>query len=210
MRTCPRIGWHVAGLLAALLPGTAAHALPGEWTLAARARYEHAEQQTLPQPSDAYTLHSELRWHSPRWHGLGARIGLESIEALHEQHYHNGYNGELRRPLIADPESHEIDQAYLSWQPRPAVELRAGRQWLHYDGQRFIGGGPAWRQNNQSYDALSLRASPLEHVEIQAAQVWTLHRPAGRRSPVGREETDSQLLNISALHPRWGRASTYG
>ena len=54
---------------------------------------------------------------------------------------------------MGDPETTELNQAYLSFRGGETI-LSAGRQRLVLDNARFVGEG-AWRQNQQTFDALT-------------------------------------------------------
>lgn len=56
--------------------------------------------------------------------------------------------------VIADPETAELDQAYLQYR-NGGFKLKAGRQVLTHDGHRFLG-HVGWRQDRQSFDGLTV------------------------------------------------------
>lgn len=87
-------------------------------------------------------------------------IELEDVRYLGLHDYSvpaTGFNTG-RYPVISDPETTELNQAYLQYQ-QGGFLARLGRQDIRHDDQRMIGAVP-WRQDYQSFDALTLEYQP--------------------------------------------------
>lgn len=120
-----------------------------------RYRYEHVDDDTFARNADANTLRIRLgyRWvFAPGWqlYGEGAHV-----EPVFGQHYNSTANGRTRYPTVVDPKSSEINQAWIAYDGG-AFAGTLGRQRIVLDNQRFFGNS-GWRQNEQTFDALSLR-----------------------------------------------------
>ena len=61
-----------------------------------------------------------------------------------------------------------------------------------------------WRQNEQTYDALSLVSTGFKHATLTYSYVAAVRRIFGDSSPVGKSDTDAHLFNLRlALNDRW-------
>ncbi len=71
---------------------------------------------------------------------------------------------------VADPSQTRITQAYIDYTFSDSL-LRAGRQGVNLDNQRFIG-TVDWRQMPQTYDAVAFSNTSIEGLSLLAAYVW--------------------------------------
>ena len=71
---------------------------------------------------------------------------------------------------MADPSQTRITQAYIDYAFSDSL-LRAGRQGVNLDNQRFIG-TVDWRQMPQTYDAVAFSNESVEGLSLLAAYVW--------------------------------------
>ena len=72
--------------------------------------------------------------------------------------------------------------------------IRAGRQRVLLDNQRFVG-GVGWRQNEQTYDALLLSTKAISNTTLAYAYVGQVRRILGQTSSAGKMNVDTHLLN---------------
>ena len=119
----------------------------------ARLRLEQVDDDALADDASALTLRTRLGWQSAPLSGWYVLAEIEDVRALIED-YNSTANGEVTRPLVADPEGSEWNQAYLGWKDDGGNQFALGRQRLALDNHRFIG-NVGWRQNEQTFDALS-------------------------------------------------------
>ncbi len=138
----------------------------GETKLDLRYRYETVDQDTPDIEKDAHasTLRTVLAYRTLPFHGVSAFLEFEDVRVVGDDLYDNKGHGHLGndvadRPVVADPEITEVNQAglRLTWIPRTTIT--AGRQEILLDNQRFVG-AVGWRQNHQSFDAVSIRSTP--------------------------------------------------
>lgn len=103
----------------------------------------------------ASTLRTRLTYQSARY--LNSRLLLEfdNVTLLGDDSYNNFRNG-AARARIADDRGTEVNQASLSYQGLDNLTFIFGRQRINLANQRFVG-GVGWRQNEQTYDAASVR-----------------------------------------------------
>jgi hypothetical protein len=167
-----------------------------EWNV--RLRDEYVDDALIPNEANALTLRlrAGLRFNLP--HGFSALVEGEGIASAGED-YNSGANGHTDRPLIADAEGAELNQAWVSWKGE-RLQATAGRQRLLFDNQRWIGNS-GWRQNEQTFDAVALEASLPANVGIGYAWLDKVHRVNGdqARDPLARERD----LSTHLLHAGW-------
>ncbi len=190
-----------------VLPGARAadDPLTVEWDL--RLRHEHVDDEAFADTADAATARLRL--------GLRGRFG-EHWRALLEgeglanagDNYNSGTNGRTTAPAVIDPEAAELNQAWVAW-TSPTVTATLGRQRLLFDNQRFDNqrwiGNVGWRQNEQTFDALSLEVHPTDAWTLRYAWLDKVHRVASdeARDPLARERAlSTHLLSGAWTHGR--------
>lgn len=200
-----------AGLCAlALATGAQGAELAGKPILGLRLRFEGVDQDRTPALTDqarALTLRTVVGWETKPWHGLSGLVEAEDVRALLGRYAVNvpgaqtpPLNGaaKARYPLVNDPETTELNRLQLTWTAGPDFSAVIGRQRLNIDDQRFVG-GVAWRQDEQTFDAvrLDLGAGP---VMASYAYVDRVNRVLGEDRDW---RSDSHLLTVGwAADPR--------
>ncbi len=132
-----------------------------------RPRYEFADD-SVKDEANAFTTRF----------ALGVKTGLAGIEGLSAFGQimavtNFGYDEYApEQPgyaLIADPQNSRVTQAYLDYKMGDTT-LRAGRQMVNLDDQRFIG-AVGWRQMPQTYMGYTLTNSSIENLDLMAMYV---------------------------------------
>ena len=194
MNTRNLISVSIAALLAS--GAACANSDSWQWTADARARMELVDDAAFAESADAATLRLRLgvKWTlDENW---SAFAEAESVGGMGD--YNSGANGATNFPVVLDPNSTEINQAWLGW-TSSAFTARAGRQRLIFDNARFIG-NVGWRQNEQTFDALWTQWPVGESFKLQYAYLDRVHRIASDEAIAvfARErDHDSHLLNGS-------------
>lgn len=143
----------------------------------ARLRYEHVDQDGVADSADAVTLRIRS----------GVQASTGPLSALVEAEgnipfttsYNDGFNGRPM-PVVADPGNIELNRAQLAYASK-GFKLTAGRQVLDFADQRFVGLA-AWRQNEQTFDAVRVRYSGLgglTGLTVDAAYSWSVRTVNG-------------------------------
>lgn len=144
-----------------------------------RARYEFGEMDGFDH-SNAFTIRERLGLKTKDWHGLSALVEGEFSQAVVDD-FHGGALGadpfDPTRTQIADPETNELNQAYLQYSGFDTV-ARFGRQRIIYDKAAFIG-NVDWRQNEQTYDAISFSNHSIEGLTANYAFINQVNRIFG-------------------------------
>ncbi|HVR34405.1 MAG TPA: alginate export family protein, partial [Methylomirabilota bacterium] len=108
---------------------------------------------------------------------------------------------------IADPENIEINRAQVSWKSG-ATGVTFGRQRIILDNARFVG-NVGWRQNEQTYDAISLQNTSLDDTTLFYGFVHNINRVVGDDHPAGDFHSKAHLFNASYAGFKPGKLTGY-
>jgi hypothetical protein len=182
---------------AAPAPASLADALTGgKAHLEFRYRLETVEQEPFADDATASTLRTRLNYQTGEWHHLAAFVEADNVTVLGDDSgYNSTVNGVTDRPVVADPEYTEPNQAYLQLKLGDFTGV-AGRQRIILDNARFIG-NVGWRQNEQTYDAVTLRSAALPKTQAQYSYLENVNRVTGPEdgSQLADYRSASHLLN---------------
>lgn len=167
----------------------------GDVTLSFRMRYEEVDADGSDKV-DLSTLKTRLTYKSAAYEGFSGLIEMDDV--THIGDFEGG---------VADPEGTEVNQAYLSY-TNGATTVKYGRQRILLDNQRFVG-GVGFRQNEQTYDGLSITNKSLPDTTVFLAHIDNVNRIFGEDSPVGDHENDTYLLNVKYAGLEAGTLTAY-
>ncbi len=174
------------GLSAALKEGDAA--------LQLRYRYEFVDQEGIARQADASTLKTRFTWNSGSVANLKALLEVDNVSVIGGEQYNSGVNGLSQYPLVADPEATVLNQAALGYSAeRWGATL--GRQRIQHGNERFLG-SVAWRQLEQTFDALRLTAAPSSALKLDYGYLWRVNTVFGPEHANG--NLDGQLHALRA------------
>jgi len=142
----------------------------GKFNLNVRLRYEGVEQSTFEEEANAPTIRTRFGYTTAPLYGFQGMIEGENIAVIGPEDNYNaaGSNNTTDRPIIQEPPTTELNQAWLSYSYTNWVTAKGGRQRLVLDNHRFIGDS-AWRQNQQTFDAMTLGSTPLPDLRCFTA-----------------------------------------
>jgi hypothetical protein len=113
-----------------------------------------------------------------------------------------GSNNRNYKPVVADPPTTELNQAWLAYSYTNMLTLKGGRERIVLDNHRFIG-DVGWRQNMQTFDAATIEFKPIKDLSFFYGYVWDVHRVFGDVSGLPATsanhdfQSSSHLINIS-------------
>ena len=124
-----------------------------------RVRSEIVDQTGIDDKANALTVRTRVGYTTKKYMGISGAVQLEDTTAPLDDYAYPGVNTGVY-PVVADPEITEVNQAYVNYQYEKLLSATAGRQRIILDGARFVG-NVGWRQNEQTYDAVSLSTQAI-------------------------------------------------
>lgn len=168
-------------------------------TAALRYRYEFVDQDgPAPVAADARagTLRAQIGFETGKYRGFQGFVEAQFVQNMGADDFNDTLNGQTRFPVVADPDSEEINQGWLSWNGEQGFGVKLGRQAINLDNQRFIG-TVDWRQNDQTFDALRLSYTGLEKASLHYGYIGNVNRVFGGDHPLGDLDSDIHFVNAS-------------
>ncbi len=162
-----------------------------------RYRYEFVDQDGFAKDAFASTLRTRLAYRSPYFSNFGFLIEFDDVPSIGNDLYNSTRNGNTNRPVVADPEGTEVNQALILYRGLENSIIRAGRRRITLDNHRFIV-DVGWRQNDQTYDSFSLSNMSLPETIIEYAYIENVNRVFGPESgtPVADFQSNSHILDV--------------
>ncbi len=167
-----------------------------------RYRMETVDQDGIDNEARASTVKARASWIMPSDDGFS--LGLESdvVFLIGDERYNSTTNGLTEYPVVADPTGVDLNQAYLRYRDG-GLMVTMGRQRILHGSQRFVG-GVAWRQNEQTFDALRVQSihDTASFDYSYAVNVNRIFGPEGGAQPAD-WEGNSHLFRL-AVKPAEG------
>ncbi len=183
----------------------------GRVILNQRLRYEGVSQ-TAVNDSKALTLRTRIGYETPKWngfYGLGEFENTWAINSGSYAPYPAPFNG--GKAVIADPRNNELNQLYVGYSGFN-TEVKFGRQDLNLDNQRFVG-TVDWRQNDQTYDAISVSTKIVNDLALSYTWNWQVDRVYGEDAPLPtlrRFDSNNHFFNLHYTGlPKYGTLAGY-
>ena len=196
--TLARCGFLFAGGLAALaVTATAEDGDDGgnfftdsDFDFGIRYRLEQVSDDGPAEDATASTGRARFTWISG---DVGrVSVGLEADYAfiLGIEDFNSLANDQTNYSVVADPEGLDLNQAFLRFQLSEAMDstLTVGRQRINHGSQRYVG-GVAFRQNEQTYDAI--RFQRQGRISIDYSYLFRINRIFGPDGGVQPAEWDA-------------------
>jgi hypothetical protein len=177
----------------------------GDTSLSFRYRYELVDQDGVAEDANASTLKSRLTYKSASYEGYTALMEVDNVTVIGDENYRTPTNGNVSYPIVADPDGTDFNQAYLTYKGAD-YSASLGRQRILHGGQRFVG-GVGFRQNEQTYDALTLSSQALGPISVDYSYIWNINRIFGPKDSAvqaKRWESDSHIL-LASMSPAKGQ-----
>ena len=164
-----------------------------------RYRLEQVDQRGFAHDAYASTVRTRLGYRFAADHGWSALVSMQDNRVVGNDLYDSTRNGQTSYPVVSDPADTELDQAYVEyhgWQP---LDLRAGRQVIKLDNDRFVG-NVGFRQLEQTFDAVRATWTLSPDWRVDYAYLTRVNRVFGAHHPDplhARQNLDTHLLNVS-------------
>ncbi len=180
-----------------------------------RYRYEHVDEDNGKDHANASTLRTRLGYETKLFHGfkifgeientvnIGSRRADDFLDPVGE--------GTTNHSVVADAHDTELNQMYLYYEGF-GTKTKIGRQRIILDNARFVG-NVGWRQNEQTFDAISVLNESIGDVKVNYVFIDNVNRIFTDNSHNSRQANDfrmdSHLLNISYHGLGFGTATAY-
>ncbi len=161
-----------------------------------RYRIENVDQEGFDDTATASTLRSRATIKTKWNKSVSTVIEFDDVSTLGNTDYNSGGGtspGQSGFPVIADPEGTEVNQAYLKYTDGD-YSLDLGRQRILIGNQRYVG-GVGWRQNEQTYDAMTFK-NKFGKVDFNYSYIFGVNRIFGEQVPAGDHEHRTHLLGL--------------
>ncbi len=170
-----------------------------------RLRYESVDQSNNLKNAEALTIRSKLGYKTSSVNHFSATLEFEDSRTLAGiDDYNNTIGAKPSYSVIADPESTELDQAFIQYKTEQ-LTAKLGRQVLTYDNHRFVG-HVGWRQDRQTFDGLTAIITPLKSLSVNYAYLEQRNRIFADHKDI---DTQDHLINAS-YHTAIGTITGYG
>ncbi len=166
----------------------------GKFSADMRYRFENVDQAGKSNDANASTLRTRFGYRTGGYHGLSLLLEGVNVTVLGLHDYNDTVNNRTAFPVVADPPLTQVNQAYLQYRGPLNTRLRTGRQRIKLDNDRWIG-NVGFRQNEQTFDALSVVSGALPATTLTYAYLWRVNRIFGVDSPKGVLHTDAQVIH---------------
>lgn len=169
----------------------------GKAHVALRYRYEHVNQDNALKDANASTVRIRLNYKTADWRDWLGFVEFDHIAEVILNDFNSGAGtspGRIQYPTVADPRGSDLNQLYLQYSPSDDWQMRLGRQKINLDNQRFVG-AVGWRQNEQTFDALSLTIRSIPNTELFYSYIENVNRIFGDKVPASDHSVNTHLLN---------------
>ena len=154
-------------------------------------RYEGVSQDNDAKDADALTLRTRINYTTGNFNGFSAAVEIENSTAIIDD-YKDAIGNGNEFSVVADPDHTELDQAYIAYK-NDDFSGKIGRQVITMDNHRFVG-HVGWRQDRQTFDALTLGYQLSEETKVSYAYLAKRNRIFSDEKDV---DAQDHLLNIS-------------
>tara|TARA_R110001592_G_scaffold337465_1_gene624099 strand:- start:2429 stop:3730 length:1302 start_codon:yes stop_codon:yes gene_type:complete len=166
----------------------------GEAHIDFRLRYEDVNKAN--QGAQALTLRSRFGFETLNYELFTAFVELDDVRAIpNDANYNSGANGQFDDVLVEDPEGTELNQAWLAYDLVNTL-IKFGRQTISLNNERLLG-GDSWRQNEQTFSALSIQNETLNYTRVEFAQLNEVQTNQDKSLDSASQDINAKLLNLN-------------
>ncbi|MAF83873.1 MAG: alginate export family protein [Gammaproteobacteria bacterium] len=204
------LAWAPASFAAGLGEDIADTFKNGQFNVNLRYRYEFVDaSDNGKKDANASTLRTRLVYKTAKWNDFDITINMDDVHTIVADHYNSTRNGKTQYQTVADPEGTDLNIAALTYSGLENTQIILGRQRIIRGGARFIG-NVGWRQNEQTYDALTANYKD-DNFKVSYSYVNQVRRIFGPETATGPAadswDSNSHLLDVSY---KFGNALTVG
>ena len=174
-----------------------------------RYRLEQVDQENIANNAVANTVRTNLGYKTGEVNGFSGLIEGQFVTHFGEEDFNSLDNNQSTFPVVADPDTAQLNRLWINYSGVPETDIKLGRQHINLDNQRFIG-TVGWRQNDQTFDSITLTNNSLEDTTFKYAYIDSVQRIFGGNTPPDELESESHIINIKHNFTDWLNATVYG
>ena len=180
-----------------------------------RYRFENVDDDARPDEGHASTLLSRLTYTTQAYKNFQVQLEVDNVSRVGSDNYDDLHNSNTDRGVVADTDGTAFNQAWVAYTGIDDTTLKFGRQRINLDNQRFVG-GVGWRQNEQTYDGVTVVNTSLSDTTAFYAYVQNVERIFGpddgrNGTPAANSnlETEAHIFNANYKGFGFGTLSGY-
>lgn len=149
----------------------------GSFDLAFSYRYEHVEEDGFGANANASVLRTRLTYETARVRGFSLTLEVDDLRTVGADGFDSTRNGRTDLPIVADPSATDLNELLVRHVSDSGIDISFGRQRLTASSRRYVG-SINWRQNEQTFDSVSVVGS-FGDLEASYAYVGNVNRIFG-------------------------------
>jgi hypothetical protein len=174
-----------------------------------RYRYENVDQDGFDMDARASTIRFRFGYTTAPFYGVFVGVDAEYVATIIADNYNDFENGKTEYPVVADPIGAEANQAFIGYEGLKNTVFKLGRQRFILDNQRFFG-NVGWRQNEQTFDALTTSHQFGKRVLLKTAAINNVNTIWGESHNTRDDiDVDIKLAHVAVKIPG-GTLTAYG
>ncbi|GGI73970.1 alginate export family protein [Shewanella gelidii] len=158
-----------------------------------RARFEQVD---VADTEDETTLRTRLTYQTGDIYNVFGLAEIDDVRSSNDN------------PAVPDYKYTEINQAFLGYKAPANTLVKYGRQRILLDNQRFVG-GVGFRQNEQTYDAFSVKNTAVKDLTAFYAYVNNVNRIFPEGSGKEDHKNETHMLNLNYKGLSFAKVSAY-
>jgi len=175
----------------------------GEFDLNFRYRYEYVDQDSFDKDANASTLRTRLVYKSADFKNFFLTLNMDDLRPVVADNFNDTRNGKTQYPTVADPKGTDLNLASITFTGLEDGTIVFGRQRIIRNNARFIG-NVVWRQNEQTYDSVSIDYAITDKFQAYYAYLDSVKRifgpdsvPEGQTGPAETFHSKSHVIDAS-------------
>jgi Alginate export len=187
----------------------------GKVDVTLRYRFENVDDDARAEEGRASTLKSRLTYTTQTYKDFQVQLEVDNVSRIGSDNYDDLHNDMTDHGVVADADGTDLNQAWIAYTGIDDTTFKFGRQRINLDNQRFVG-GVGWRQNEQTYDGVTIVNTYLQDTTVVYAFVDNVNRIFGpddgrTGTPAADVDLDSSahILNLNYKGLGFGTLSTY-
>lgn len=170
----------------------------GSFNVAFRYRYEFVDQDSISKDANASTFRTRLVYQTAPLHDFFITVNMDDLRPVIGSDFNDTRNGKTQYPVVVDPKGTDLNLASITFTGLEDGKIVLGRQRINRENQRFVG-TVAWRQNEQTFDSLSIDYAFTDKFKAFYGYVDQVKRIFGPDDgvPAATLSSDSHLIDAS-------------